>query len=225
MQQNMTIKVCGMRQADNILEVENLGVDLIGFIFYPPSPRFVSEKPAYLPMRAKRVGVFVDAGTDFILSHTNDYQLDFIQLHGKETPTVCKELKRLMPNIKIIKAFSVSDRQSFLQTADYEGAADSFLFDTATRLKGGSGQVFDHCLLDNYKGHIPFLLSGGLSLENQPQTMTIRHSMLIGYDLNSRFETLPAVKDTAKLRQYLANLCAQAETVIPEQSKQKTIQP
>ena len=187
----MTIKVCGMRQADNILEVENLGVDLIGFIFYPPSPRCVSE----------------------------------IQLHGKETPTACKELKRLMPNIKIIKAFSVSDRQSILQTTDYEGAADCFLFDTATRLKGGSGQVFDHCLLDNYKGHIPFLLSGGLSLENQPQTMTIRHPMLIGYDLNSCFETLPAVKDTAKLRQYLANLCAQAETVIPEQSKQKTIQP
>lgn len=206
MRQPPIIKVCGMRLADNILEVERLGVDWMGFIFCPSSPRNVDRKPAYLPTRAKRVGVFVDADMDFIMSHINDFQLDIIQLHGSETPTVCRTLKEFFPNVMIVKAFGIDSEQRLLHTADYNGTADYFLFDTATKLGGGSGRSFDHSLLENYNVTTPFLLSGGLSLDNQSQTMALSHPMLAGYDLNSCFETQPAVKDIFMLKQYMDNL-------------------
>ncbi len=213
MRQPLITKVCGMRQADNIIEVERLGVDWMGFIFWPPSKRYVDSKPSYLPVRAKRVGVFVDADMDFIISHTNDFKLDVIQLHGNETPDMCLKLKGLFPTVKIVKAFGIDSRQTLLRTTDYEGVADYFLFDTATKLKGGSGKTFDHSLLDDYNGKTPFLLSGGLSLDNQPQTMAFTHPMLAGYDLNSRFETQPAVKDISLLRQYINNLAQQTNSL------------
>lgn len=195
-----------MRQADNIREVERLGVDWMGFIFFPPSSRYVDSKPSYLPERAKRVGVFVDADMNFMVSRASEFGLDLIQLHGHEAPSVCERLKEVCPNIEIIKAFGIGGEQALPPTADYEGLADYLLFDTATKLAGGSGKTFDHSLLDAYSGTTPFLLSGGLSLDNQPQTMAFSHPMLAGYDLNSRFETQPAVKDARLLQQYLNNL-------------------
>ena len=82
----MIVKVCGMRDGDNIREVEQLSIDWMGFIFYPKSSRYVSEVPAYLPTKCKRIGVFVDASTDEIIKKIHDFSLDAIQLHGNESP-------------------------------------------------------------------------------------------------------------------------------------------
>lgn len=195
-----------MRQADNIRQVEDTGIDWMGFIFYPPSPRYVRQRPDYLPIKAKRVGVFVDADTDFIVTHQREYQLHMVQLHGKETPSDCRRLKELMHHIEIIKAFGIGSIADLNNVADYEGVADYFVFDTATKLKGGSGKTFNHSLLDHYKGHTPFLLSGGLSLDNQTETIAFHHPQLIGYDLNSCFELQPGIKDHTKIKQYINNL-------------------
>lgn len=199
----MIIKVCGMRHAQNIREVEALGIDLMGFIFSPRSKRYVAERPEYLPAQCKRVGVFVNADIQFITQHVSDFGLDYVQLHGAETPDQCRQLRKLCPHAGIIKAFSIKNSQSLLPTAQYEGLADYLLFDTPTVLDGGSGRTFDHTLLSHYTGHTPFLLSGGLSLDNLEQTLQFSHPMLAGYDLNSRFEIQPALKDPLKLKQYI----------------------
>ena len=100
----MKIKVCGMRNAENIREVEKLAeelsivhcqlsIDWMGFIFWPKSSRYVSEPPAYLPTKCKRVGVFVDASIDDIRQHVADYALDYVQLHGHESPEYLRQLR------------------------------------------------------------------------------------------------------------------------------------
>ncbi|MBO4729967.1 MAG: phosphoribosylanthranilate isomerase [Bacteroidaceae bacterium] len=201
----MVTKVCGMRLGQNIREIEALGVDWIGLIFYPPSPRYVATMPDYLPTRAKRVGVFVDESTDSICQHITDFGLQMVQLHGNESPEQCVELKTAMPHIKVIKAFSIRNTESLTPTTQYEkcGAVDYFLFDTYCETRGGSGNTFDHSLLQHYHGHTPFLLSGGLSPEHAAEIKVFTHPMLVGYDLNSRFETAPAVKDPKLVEQFL----------------------
>lgn len=197
----MVIKVCGMRLGSNIREVEALGVDWIGLIFYPLSPRYVATMPDYLPLKAKRVGVFVDESTTTICQRATDFGLHLVQLHGNESPAQCLELKAAMPNIGIIKALGIENAESLHRTGPYEqcGAVDYFLFDTYCSTKGGSGHTFNHHLLQHYRGHTPFLLSGGLT----PNSSLPTHPMLVGYDLNSRFETAPAVKDPQLIKQFL----------------------
>ena len=143
----MKIKVCGMRDAQNIRDVAALDIDLMGFIFYPKSPRFVSlissqagiipdysperlnmavnadGKPGYIfPKRIKRVGVFVDEMPQTIITYVYNYSLDYIQLHGKETPTLIDNLRRtlvpdLVPDIKVIKAFGITSADDLQQCA------------------------------------------------------------------------------------------------------------
>ena len=88
----MMVKICGMREAENICEVEALGIDLMGFIFWPKSSRHVNERPAYLPTNCKRVGVFVDEDIKTVRRIADEYALDYIQLHGNESPVYCAQL-------------------------------------------------------------------------------------------------------------------------------------
>ena len=141
------IKVCGMRDADNIRAVEALGADWMGFIFWPGSKRYVARPSGYLPIKAKRVGVFVDASIDDILRHVIEYRLDVIQLHGHETPDYIQKLRAVFhaphhencncPACKglatmplLIKAFSIATPRDLAATEAYAGLADYFLFDT-----------------------------------------------------------------------------------------------
>lgn len=198
------IKVCGMTAGDNIQKVEALGVDFLGMIFYPKSPRFIKEKPSYLPSRAKRVGVFVNASPEVIQIQDIRYRFDYIQLHGCESPSDCQALKDY--GFKIIKAFSIESNEDILKTNDYEGLCDYYLFDTKCKEVGGSGRTFDWSILEEYKGKTPFLLSGGLSLESIDQIKAFKHPMLAGYDLNSRFETEPGIKDTDRIKEFIDKL-------------------
>jgi len=201
------IKVCGMRDAENIREVEALGIDLMGFIFWPKSSRYVSERPNYMPTKCKRVGVFVDASIDDIRQHVADYVLDIIQLHGSESPDYIRAL-RLDNGCApvIIKAFNIATKEDLEATKSYEGIVDYFLFDTKGPSVGGNGAKFDWTVLADYVGETPFLLSGGIGPDDAEHIHAIHHPRCIGIDLNSRFETVPAIKDVAALRRFLSQL-------------------
>ena len=199
------IKVCGMTDGDNIRAVESLGADLIGFIFYPGSPRCVRETPSYLPRRAKRVGVFVDASRDEILRRHDTFRFDYIQLHGDESPEFCAQLRE-QEGLKVIKAFGIAEEAVRLTVAGYEGACDLFLFDTKTPGHGGSGKRFDWSIMDDYEEKTRFLLSGGIGLDTVDTLHDFIYPFLAGFDLNSRFETAPGLKDPDLLEIFLENL-------------------
>ena len=199
MTKEFMIKVCGMRDAENIREVEALGIDLMGFIFWPKSSRYVSECPAYLPTKCKRVGVFVDEDIEQVKRIAEEYALDYIQLHGHESPEYCAQLKGL----KLIKAISVSGQDDIATYKTYEGLVDYFLFDTKCPSVGGSGQQFDWSVLSAYDGNTPFLLSGGIGPDDAEHLRASHHEKCVGIDLNSRFEIAPGLKDINKLKDFL----------------------
>lgn len=219
----MVIKVCGMRDAQNIREVSQLGVDMIGMVFYPKSPRYVEMQSSHagiIPDYVKediniksakspaRVGVFVDDMVQNIVTRVVNYHLDYVQLHGNEPREMCENLRLTLdpdirPGIKIIKAISVSDASDIQKYKEYVGAVDLFLFDTKCKTVGGSGRQFDWQVLEQYDGEIPFLLSGGIGPENASRLHAFHHPKYIGIDLNSRFEIEPGVKDVEKLKGFL----------------------
>ena len=196
------IKVCGMREADNIRDVEALGIDMMGFIFWPKSSRYVSQRPDYLPKRVKRVGVFVDEDPEQVKRLADDYALDYIQLHGQESPSYIFQLRGL----HVIKAFNISIAEDLLQTQPYEGLVDFFLFDAKGKSVGGNGEKFNWDVLDAYQGATPFLLSGGIGSDDAERVNAFYHPKCIGIDLNSRFELSPGLKDVAKLKEFMCNL-------------------
>ena len=195
------IKVCGMRDAENIRKAEALGINLMGFIFWPKSSRFVSKRPEYLPSKVKRVGVFVDEDIETVKRLADEYELDYIQLHGHESPEYVANMNR-----PVIKAISVNSHKDITTYKAYENIVDYFLFDTKCQSVGGSGLQFDWSVLDAYDGKKPFLLSGGIGPEDAEKVKNFSHPQCIGIDLNSRFETAPALKDINKLKQFLEQL-------------------
>ena len=197
------IKVCGMRDAENIREVEALGIDLMGFIFWPKSSRYVSERPSYLPTQCKRVGVFVDEDVETIKQITNDYVLDIIQLHGSESPDY---IRHLNIQCSIIKAFNIATAEDLEKTKPYEGIVDYFLFDAKAQLPGGNGQQFDWSVLTDYVGETPFLLSGGIGPNDAKRVKAFHHAKCIGIDLNSKFEDAAALKNIQKLKTFIEQL-------------------
>ena len=276
------IKVCGMRDAQNIREVAALGVNLIGLIFYPKSPRYVesissdvgiipdysSLSPDRLPkgegsdmldkqLKAeetkgetrnkqpvsaqlkstqskapfnkvitplslgegqggeaaipKFVGVFVDDMPQNIVTAVYNYHLSYVQLHGDESPVMIDNLRRtlvpdIVPQIKIIKAISVSSAEDLKRCEPYEGHVDLFLFDTKCKGYGGSGQKYDWSVLEAYTGQTPFLLSGGIGPDDIDRLRDFHHPQCVGIDLNSKFETAPGMKDINLLQNFLHQL-------------------
>lgn len=198
------IKVCGMIEGENIRNVEEQGVDMIGFIFYPHSPRYLCKTPGYLPARAKRVGVFVNESRENIRMYACRFGLDYIQLHGTESPGYCHSLQA--NGLRLIKAFSVSRTEDLLLTSAYNGLCDYFLFDTQSPGYGGSGNCFDWNLLHSYSAPTPFLLSGGIHPYSAKAIQEFRHSRFAGIDLNSRFETAPGIKEVERIETFLREL-------------------
>lgn len=196
------IKVCGMREAENIREVEALGIDVIGFIFWPKSSRCVSTRPDYLPVNAKRAGIFVNEDIEQVKRIAVDYALDIIQLHGNESPEYARNLR----NWKVIKAFNIASEEDLESTVIYDGAVDYFLFDTKGKAVGGNGEKFDWEVLASYNGQTPFILSGGIGPDDTERVRTFYHPQCIGIDLNSRFELSPGLKDITALRRFLSKL-------------------
>jgi phosphoribosylanthranilate isomerase len=211
--EELVIKVCGMREADNIREVEALGIDWLGLIFWPKSSRYVSKRPDYLPQHVKRVGVFVDEVPETVLHLCHLYSLDCLQLHGHESVAYIDQLHHLIANQddsilppQTIKAFSIATKDDLEQTKSYEGLVDYFLFDTKGPSVGGNGVQFDWDVLKDYHGSTPFLLSGGIGPDDAQRIHAFHHPQCIGIDLNSRFELSPGLKDITVLRKFLNEL-------------------
>ena len=194
-----------MREPMNIEQVAQLGVDMMGFIFYPKSPRYVSQAVDRSDSDRKvcRVGVFVNDSIPDMVDRIYSFSLNAVQLHGGESREVCEQLREANGEIKIIKAISVSDAGDIQKYKEYVGAVDYFLFDTKCKTVGGSGQQFDWQVLDEYDGDVPFLLSGGIGPEDVSRVHSFHHPKCVGIDLNSRFEIEPGVKDVEKLRKFL----------------------
>jgi phosphoribosylanthranilate isomerase len=225
----MIIKVCGMKHPDNIRQVSALGVDWIGFIFWPSSKRQLKVESGKLKVitdklqmgtnnfqqkenfqlstfnfQLKKVGVFVNASIEEMMEKATEYGLDYLQLHGDESPDLCYALQKR--GIALIKAFSIATEEDLAQTSEYEGRVDYFLFDTKCEGYGGSGKSFDWSVLHAYKGETPFLLSGGLRPESLEALRRFSHPRLAGIDLNSGFEIEPGLKDIEKLKEFISEI-------------------
>lgn len=205
----MKIKVCGMRDSDNVRDLLSVSPDFVGFIFYDKSPRFVGEELdadllKSFPKSVKKVGVFVNASPDYILRMVKKYDLQYAQLHGNETPDVCRNLR--MRGISIIKAFSVDATFNFSMINNYKPHCDFFLFDAKGSQYGGNGVTFDWALMNRYDNDKPFFISGGIGVDTLDELQHIRHLKLYGVDINSRVETAPGLKDIQLVTNIISKL-------------------
>ena len=197
-----------MRDPENILEVSGLHPDYMGFIFYPGSKRAVGKDfkiVADFP-GIKRVGVFVMESTATMLEQTRKHNLDFVQLHGDETPAQCQELGS--GEVKVIKTFSVGPGFDFAIVEPYKEYVSFFLFDTKGEGYGGTGKQFDWNLLKEYDQQVPFFLSGGISPENIHEVAKLKGMNIHAVDVNSGVESAPGLKDVhqiEKLQRILLN--------------------
>ena len=192
-----------MRDSENIRAIEQTKADLMGFIFHPKSPRFVASLPEYMPKKQKCVGVFVNASLEQILAKAQKFSLEYIQLHGDEPPAFCSELKNR--GLKVIRAQRIANADDIIRAESYN-MADLMIFDTKTELYGGSGKKFNWQLLENYKGCVPFLLSGGIRSDTFEEIKAFFHPQFAGIDLNSGFEISPALKDVGKLNNFIEKI-------------------
>ena len=207
-----------MRDPENIRQVAMTGIDWMGFIFYARSARSIdsrqwtvdslkkTDSPSNCQLstvicQLKRVGVFVNATPEYMMETANLYKLDYLQLHGNESPDTCYALQKR--GYAIIKAFSIASADDLTCTTEYEERTDYFLFDTKCNSYGGSGKQFDWSVLASYKGNTPFLLSGGINPDSAEALRNFSHPKLAGIDLNSGFETSPGIKDAEKLKTFI----------------------
>lgn len=208
----MKVKICGMRDPENVAAIAATGVDLLGFIFYPRSPRYVYQyHQAALPREMsslQRVGVFVNPAFDHVIKEVQKWQLDFVQLHGDEDPVFCRKLNE-SGEAKVIKAFRVGDHVDEALLQKYSGSVDQFLFDTLGESYGGTGKTFSWDLLKDLSSVAPYFISGGLGPENIEELLQFvsRNAsvadQLVGVDLNSGVETAPAVKSVEKVQRVI----------------------
>jgi len=201
------IKVCGMKDPDNIAGLAALNPDFMGFIFYEKSPRYAGNvDPAVvhgLSSGIRKVGVFVNATRESILAKAETYALDYVQLHGDESPTFAKRLKS--EGLKVIKVFRIAEKLP-PDMADFAESADLFLFDTDTKAYGGSGKKFDWELLRQNEIPLPYLLSGGIGPGDIAAVARLDLPGMIGIDVNSRFETAPGFKNIELIQQIIPQL-------------------
>jgi len=201
----MKIKVCGLKDPENIKAVTALSPDYMGFICYGLSPRFIAGlSPGVLgslPASVYKTAVFVNENMETINAMIDTFNFNAIQLHGSESPEFCNDLRK---RVTVLKAFGIDENFDFNNLNAYVNNVDLFMFDTKTDIYGGSGKTFDWNILANYQLDVPFFLSGGLSLDNLEEVKNIHHPQFYGVDLNSRFETSTGVKNIKQLKKAFA---------------------
>lgn len=203
------LKICGMKIPDNLQAIAALQPDYLGFIFYPESKRYMAEALTpemvrALPTSIQRVGVFVNADTAYILRQAKVYDLDFLQLHGDESPEDCELLQG--KGYQLVKAFGLDQDFDFEQLKRYAKVVDFYLFDTKGLAYGGNGKTFDWTILEQYDQHKPFFLSGGIGLEEIKELEKLKGMRLHALDVNSRFELEPGLKNRDLLQELKAQL-------------------
>lgn len=204
----MMIKVCGMKEADNIRNVAALTPMMMGFIFYAGSPRYAGElDPAVvrsLPEHVRPVGVFVDAPEEEVLSVCDRYGIRIAQLHGDESPEMCRSLRE--SGLTVFKAVGIADESDIARLAAYAGSVDMFVFDTKSEAHGGTGRKFDHSLLEKYALDVHYLLGGGIGPDDVDAIVSAMRPGMAGIDINSRFEVSPGIKNLRTLIKFILSL-------------------
>lgn len=202
----LQIKVCGMRDPQNLEQVCALAPDYVGFIFYPRSKRFVGTSPDAalfeIPGPAiKKVGVFVNEEVSLVRKAIEVYGLDVVQLHGGESADYCRTLEG---ETMVVKALDPDEQRFGIEK--YRGVVDCLLFDSAGEGYGGTGQKFDWKVLEHLNVPVPFLLSGGIGPGDAAALRTIDLKGLMGIDINSRFELSPGRKDIEQLKEFIIEI-------------------
>jgi phosphoribosylanthranilate isomerase len=196
----MIIKVCGMKEDQNILGLDKLQPDFIGLIFYEKSPRFIGENP--IPKtNAKKVGVFVNSSLEEIIFQAQKLDFNYVQLHGDEDISLAKSLQE--KGYKVIKNFSIADKIDNEVMKIWQPFCEYFLFDTKGKSYGGTGEKFNWNILENYNLETPFILSGGIAPEDVSEIKKNKHKAFAGIDLNSKFEIAPGIKNIEKLKLFI----------------------
>jgi phosphoribosylanthranilate isomerase len=204
---DMLYKVCGLKYPGNISDVLNLNPDFVGFNFYPKSPRYIKSEELVIAQsynygKTKKVGVFVNESYDRIIDDVHHYGLDYVQLHGNESP---EEAMKVNEKVPVIKAIGIETKEDMESIADYKGCCDYILLDKKSASFGGTGVPFDWDLLQYYPLQMPFFLAGGISSQNITRALALKHPQLAGLDLNSGFEDAPGLKDVGKLKKIIDN--------------------
>jgi len=200
----MKLKICGMKNESNILNVAALNPDYMGFIFYEKSPRYFNSVIPELPEHIKKIGVFVNSTFDFIKGKVEKYDLQGVQLHGDESPELCQRIKNL--NRIVIKVFSIKNQFNFKVLDPFEDVCDYYLFDTKGKEPGGNGYTFNWNVLKKYPSIKPYFLSGGIGPKEMDSLLLFlkrpESEFCCALDLNSKFETAAKIKDTSKLKAF-----------------------
>ncbi len=207
----MKIKVCGNTDIHQLQELNDLNVDYAGLIFYEQSPRYALKKLCGkdfkdLKLSISKVGVFVNATEEEIMTQVDAFGLDIVQLHGDETATFCN---RISDHITVIKAFRIADFDTNIDwlISEYDEVCDYYLFDKGSAgLYGGTGQKFNWNLLENSVIGKPFFLSGGIERNDALALKKFTHPFFYGVDVNSRFEKSPGIKDMQLIKEFVTEL-------------------
>ncbi|HVS97840.1 MAG TPA: phosphoribosylanthranilate isomerase [Puia sp.] len=206
----MRVKVCGMTDIGQVRELDAMGVDFAGFIFYPKSPRYVGrhltgEQVKRARLRLGKVGVFVNASYDEVMRQVDAYGLDMVQLHGDETPMFCDQLANYITVVKVFR-LSENDPVDWL-IRPFQDSCDMFLFDTEGAGYGGTGKKFNWDMLKPAIIEKLFFLSGGIEPgDGEKLGVFAREPVarrLFAIDINSKFEVSPGVKDLKKIKAML----------------------
>jgi phosphoribosylanthranilate isomerase len=204
------IKICGLNAPDALDAALGAGADMVGFVFFAPSPRNISYATARalggrVRGRAQKVALFVDPSDQELAASIEALAPDMLQLHGEETPDRVVMLRERF-GLPVMKALPIAQRSDLTALERYENVADRLIFDArapreATR-PGGLGQSFDWRLLENLDTRVPFMLSGGLDVGNVAQALRITGAP--GVDVSSGVERSPGEKDPEKIRAFIA---------------------
>lgn len=204
------VKICGLSSPQAVQAATDAGADYVGFVFYARSPRAVTAAQAVplaraVPAGVHKVGLFVDADDAFIAAVLAGVSLDYLQLHGAETPQRVAEIRARF-GLPLIKAAAISDRADIIRARSYEAVCDMLLFDAkpppaADALPGGNGLIFDWTLIAGHSWQRPWMLSGGLDAANLAEAVRISGAKLV--DVSSGVESAPGVKDLAKIRAFV----------------------
>jgi phosphoribosylanthranilate isomerase len=212
----LKVKVCGITDINQAIDLEAMGVDCIGFIFYAPSKRYalnslqLSDLKNFTPAVAKKVGVFVNEPVDSIVNIVNAARLDMVQLHGDEDLEYYAQLRSQLAeaslqNVQLIKVFRVGDKMPDI--ALFENSADYFLFDTDSKMYGGTGAHFNWELIKGNSIGKPYFLSGGIGPNDlggiEVMKKTKAGKDLFALDINSQFEIEPGNKNVEKIKSFI----------------------
>ncbi len=212
----MRIKVCGITRPEQVIQLDEMGVEFAGFIFYPKSPRYVFSHMSKEQLKKikgqqiNKVGVFVNKPAEEVLQMVDACGLYLVQLHGDESPRYCEKISNY---VTVVKAFRMREGENIIWRAkDYQDVCDMFLFDTEGAGYGGTGKKFNWNILKGENVRKPFFLSGGIQPEDVDLLKEFQKESvakdLFAIDINSKFEVAPGLKNIEMIKAFVNDLKA-----------------